>query len=76
MAQLVLTSAQAMISQFMGLSPLSGPVLTAQSLEAASDSVSPSLSAPLLLLLCLLKINSKKIKKLKKFKIREVSSQA
>ena len=32
--------------QFMGSSPASGSVLTAQSLEAASDSVSPSLSAP------------------------------
>ena len=40
------TLAQVMISQFMGLSPASGSVLTAQSLEPASDSVSPSLSAP------------------------------
>ena len=40
-----LTSAQVMISQFVSLSPASGPVLTAQSLEPASDSVSPSLSA-------------------------------
>ena len=31
----------------------SGSVLTAQSLEPASDSVSPSLSAPPLLVLCL-----------------------
>ena len=48
MAQLVkrLTLAQVMISGFMGSSPELGPVLTAQSLEAASDSVSPSLSAP------------------------------
>ena len=38
------TSAQAMISQFVGSSPTSGSVLTAQSLEPASDSVSPSLS--------------------------------
>ena len=45
-AQLVkhLPSAQVMISQFVGLSPASGSVLTAQSLEPASDSVSPSLS--------------------------------
>ena len=45
MAQLVkrLTSAQVMISQFVGLSPVSGPALTAQSLEPVSDSVSPSL---------------------------------
>ena len=37
------TSAQVMISQFMGSSPASGSVLTAQSLEPASDSVSGSL---------------------------------
>ena len=43
------TSAQVMISWFMSLSPTSGSVLTAQSLEPASDSVSPSLSAPPLL---------------------------
>ena len=43
------TSAQVMISQFMSSSPVSGSVLTAQSLEPASDSVSPSLS---LLLSC------------------------
>ena len=48
MAQLVkgLTSAQVMISWFVGLSPMLGSVLTAQSLEPASDSVSP-LSLPL-----------------------------
>ena len=46
-----LTSAQVIISQFMSLSPPSGSVLTAQSLEPASDSVSPSLSAPSLLVL-------------------------
>ena len=40
------TSAQVMISLFMSLSPASGSVLTAQSLEAALDSVSPSLSVP------------------------------
>ena len=39
-----LTSAQVMISQSMSLSPASGPVLTAQSLEPTADSVSPSLS--------------------------------
>ena len=38
-----LTSAQVMISWFVGLSPALGSVLTAQSLEPASDSVSPSL---------------------------------
>ena len=37
-------SAQVMIPQFVGSSPASGSVLTAQSLEAASDSVSPPLS--------------------------------
>ena len=45
MAQLVkhLTSAQVTISQFVGLSPASGSVLTAGSPEPALDSVSPSL---------------------------------
>ena len=47
------TSAQVMISQPKGSSPASGSVLTAQSLQPASDSVSPSLSAPPLLMLCL-----------------------
>ena len=47
------TSAQVMISQFMSSSTVSGSVLTAQSLEPASDSVSPSLSAPPMLMLCL-----------------------
>ena len=37
------TSAQVMISQSVSLSPASGSVLTAQILELASDSVSPSL---------------------------------
>ena len=41
-----LTLAQVMISQFVGSSPASGSVLTAQSLEPPSDPVSPSLSAP------------------------------
>ena len=35
--------ARVMILQFMGSSPASGSVLTARSLEPASDSVSPSL---------------------------------
>ena len=39
-----LTSARVMISRLMSSSPASGSVLTAQSLEPASDSVSPSLS--------------------------------
>ena len=46
-------SAEVMISQFVGSSPASGSVLTAQSLDPASDSVSPSLSAPPLLALSL-----------------------
>ena len=46
-------SAQVMISQFMSLSPELGSLLTAQSLEPASDSVSPSLSALTLLMLAL-----------------------
>ena len=37
------TSAQIMVLQFESSSPVSGFVLTAQSLEPASDSVSPSL---------------------------------
>ena len=48
-----LTSAQVFISQFVGSSPTSGPVLTTQGLEPASDSVSPSLFALPLLTLCL-----------------------
>ena len=46
-------SGQVMISRSVNSSPASGSVLTAQSLEPASDSVSPSLSAPPLLMLCL-----------------------
>ena len=41
------TSAQVMVSQFVGSGPVSGSVLTAQSLKPASDFVSPSLSLPL-----------------------------
>ena len=40
------TSAQVMISRSMSSSPTSGSVLTAQSLEPVSNSVSPSLSDP------------------------------
>ena len=51
------TWAQVMISRFVGLSPASGSVLTAQGLESASDCVCPSLSLslsdPPLLALCL-----------------------
>ena len=54
------TSAQVMTSQFMGLSPASGSVLTARSLESASDSVSPPLSTLPLLTLCVsLSLNNK-----------------
>ena len=41
-----LTSVQVMTSGFVGSNPVSGSVLTAQSLEPASHSVSSSLSAP------------------------------
>ena len=61
LAQLVKrwTWAQVTISWFMGSSPMSGSVLTALSLEPASDSVSPSLSlsAPPPLTLSVSKIN-------------------
>ena len=40
------TSARVMVSWFVSSSPALGSVLTAQSLERALDSVSPSLSAP------------------------------
>ena len=54
------TLAQVVISWFMGLSPTLGSVLTAQSLEPALDSVSPSLSAsPAHAPLSLSKINLK-----------------
>ena len=48
-----LTWAHVIISQSVSSSPAMGSVLAAQSLEPASDSVSPSLSAPPLLMLCL-----------------------
>ena len=47
------TLAQVMISGSMSSSPTSGSVLTARRLEPASDSASPSLSAPPLLVLYL-----------------------
>ena len=47
------TSTQVMILWFMGSSPALGSVLTAQSLEPVSDSVSPYLSATPLVVLCL-----------------------
>ena len=54
-AQLVrcLTPAQDMVSRFVGSSPMSGSVLTAWSLEPASDSVSLFFSTRPLLALCL-----------------------
>ena len=71
MAQSVecLTSAQVMISRFVGLSPVSGSVPTARSLEPASDSVSPSLSAPPQLVFSLSLKNKQTLKKLKKKKM-------
>ena len=66
MAQLVRqpTPAQAMISRFVGSSPAPSSVLTAQSLEPVSDSVSHPLYAPPLLMLCVcLSINVEKNKK-------------
>ena len=54
------TSAQVMIAQLMGSSPASGSVLTARSSEPASDSGSPPVSAPPLLMLCVsLSLNNK-----------------
>ena len=47
------TSAQVTISWTVNSSPASGSGLTAQSLEPASDSVSPSLSDPPPFMLCL-----------------------
>ena len=47
------TSAQVAISRSVSSSPASGSGLTARSLEPASDSVSPSLSAPPPFMLCL-----------------------
>ena len=66
------TSAQIMISWFLGLSPMLGSVLTARSLAPALDSMSTSVSSPhpftlslnlsLSRSLALSKINIKKIK--------------
>ena len=56
------TSAQVTISQFMGSGPTSGSVLTAQSLEPASDSVSlPLCPSPTHASFSLSKIKIKKI---------------
>ena len=57
------TSARVVISQFVGSSPALGSMLTAQSLEPAWDSVSPSLSLSLphsrYVSLCLSKMNKR-----------------
>ena len=61
------TSAQVMISRFVGLSPVSGSVLTAQSLEPASGSVTPSLCpSPTHTLSLSLPLKNKKRKKERK----------
>ena len=61
------TSAQVVVSRFMSSRPVWGSVLPAQSLEPDSDSVSPCLSAPPLLALCLsLKINKHEKRKILK----------
>ena len=56
-------STQVMILWLMSSSPASGSVLTARSLEPASDSVSPSLSAPPPFTLCLSLKNKYTLKK-------------
>ena len=48
-----LSGLSVMISRFVGSSPASGSVLTAQSLEPVSDSQSPSLSDSPPFMLCL-----------------------
>ena len=63
-----LTLAQVMISQFRGSSLAWGSVLTAQSLNPASHSSSPLLSAPPPLILCLSLKTNKHEKDLKKNK--------
>ena len=66
-----LTWAQVMISRLMNPSPVSGSVLTAQSLEPALDPVSPFLYLPLSHSLCL----SLKNKFKKKLKIKKTCKQ-
>ena len=65
------TSAQVMISRFVGLSPVSGSVLRAPSLELASESVSLFYSTPPLLMLVLSLSLSKINITLKKFKTKK-----
>ena len=69
-----LTSAHVMISLSVSWSPKSGSVLTARGLEPASDSGSPSLSAPPLLMLCLSLSLSLSLSKLNKH-LKEVFKQ-
>ena len=75
-AQLVmcLTSAQVMISRFVGSSPASGSVLIAQSLEPASDSVSLSLcpSPAYVLSLSLSVKNKQTLKKILKITLQTI----
>ena len=61
-----LTSAQVKTSPLVSSSPVLGSVLTTQSLEPTSDSVSPPLSAPPLLVLTHFVSLSIKLKKKKK----------
>ena len=61
------TSAQVMVSWFVSQSPMSGAVLTAQSLEPALDSVSPL--CPPWLTLCLYLSKMNKCLKIKKKKL-------
>ena len=75
MAQLVAhpTSAQVMISRSVGWSPASGSVLTAQSLEPASDSVSPSVCPSLLDLSLSLSLKNKQtLEKKKLFQLEDL----
>ena len=65
------TSAQVTILQSVSSNPASGSGLMAQSLEPASDSVSPSLSAPPLFMLCLSVCLKNKWTLKKTFKKRE-----
>ena len=60
-----LTLAQVMILRFVGSSLLSGSLLTAQSLEPASGSLSPSLSTPPLPTIYLSLKNKKTLKTIK-----------
>ena len=60
------TSAQVMISQFVVSDPASGSMLTAQSLEPVSNSVSLCLWPPPLTICLTLSLKNKHLKNLKK----------